>query len=65
VATILLCWVIWTARNGLIFNGIQANVQNCGRSLLQELKLVQLRVKQCLQSSFELWIVSLNLDPPL
>lgn len=57
VAVILLCWSIWTARNGLIFNGIHPSVHNCKRTFLQELKLVQ-----SLQTNFESWISSLNLD---
>jgi hypothetical protein len=29
VAVILMCWSIWVARNDLIFNGIQPNIQSC------------------------------------
>ena len=62
VAVILMCWSIWTVRNDFIFNGVQPSVQNCRRKFFSELRLVQQRVKQSLQTSFELWILSLSSD---
>jgi len=62
VAIILMCWSMWSDRNDLIFNGIQANIQNCRRKFLEEIRLVQHRVKQSLQTDFHAWILSLNLD---
>lgn len=54
--------VIWSTKNDLIFNRIQPSVQNCRRKFFSELRLVQHRVKQSLQTSFESWILSLNSD---
>jgi hypothetical protein len=62
VAIILMCWSIWVTRNVLIFNGIQPSVQNCKRVFLIELRLVRYRIKQSLQSKFDLWINSLFPD---
>lgn len=62
VATVLMCWSIWSARNDLIFSGIQPSIQNCRRKFLEETRLVQHRVKQSLRTNFESWILSLNSD---
>ena len=61
VATILMSWAIWAARNDLIFKGLQPSIERCKAILFKELRLVLFRVKPSLLPSFELW--SHNLIP--
>jgi hypothetical protein len=44
IGVILMCWVIWTARNDLIFRGIQPNLQICRALFLKEVLLLSTRV---------------------
>jgi len=54
IATILLCWTIWKARNEMIFNNNQMSIHDC-----KELRLVSFRVKQRLSVPYDLWIQNL------
>ncbi|KAG0515218.1 hypothetical protein BDA96_10G259800, partial [Sorghum bicolor] len=65
VAIILMCWSIWTPKNDLIFNGDQPTVHNCRRKFFSEISLVQHRVKQSLQTSFNSWISTISPDVQL
>lgn len=58
---ILVCWAIWLARNELIFNARQTSLQECRRGFFKEIKMVNLRVKSSLSSSFDQWLQSLEM----
>jgi hypothetical protein len=60
VAVILLCWSIWTARNGWIFKNMHPSIQNCKQSFLTELRLVLHRIKPSALPRFELWMHSIS-----
>ncbi|PVH34302.1 hypothetical protein PAHAL_8G190100 [Panicum hallii] len=53
---ILLCWAIWTSRNGFIFEGIQPTVDGCCRTFKKELDLLQHRVKIKHKQHLEEWL---------
>ena len=61
VTIILMCWTIWLARNEIIFNGNQLNLQDCRRTFFKEVRLVSLRVKTSLSTLFDQWIQSLEM----
>lgn len=58
---ILIRWVIWTAKNELIFRNNQMNLSDCRTSFFKEGKLIGLRVKDNLSFLFDQWIESLEL----
>jgi len=58
VLVILTCWSIWVARNNCIFNSLQPSVTDVKETLLQELRLVKLRIKKEQQPIFSQWIRS-------
>lgn len=58
---ILICWTIWLARNELIFNARQISLSECKRFFVTEIKLLSLRVKPSLSSSFDQWLHSLEI----
>jgi hypothetical protein len=60
-ALILMCWVIWTARNELIFNANQFSLNDCRSFFFRETKLVGLRVKDGLSHEFDQWLDSLEM----
>jgi hypothetical protein len=60
-ALILMCWVIWTARNELIFNANQFSLNDCRSFFFAETKLVGLRVKDGLSHEFDQWLDSLEM----
>ena len=55
---ILLCWTIWTARNELIFQGIQPSLGQCRATFKKELALLMHRVKAKHKPQLEEWISS-------
>jgi len=59
VAIILMLWTIWKARNELIFNNNQIDIQDCKEQFFQKLRLISLRTKEILSGFFDLWIQSL------
>ena len=54
--SILLCWTIWTARNDLIFQGIQPSLGQCRATFKKELLLLMHRVKAKHKPQLEEWI---------
>jgi hypothetical protein len=58
-AVILICWSIWSARNDLIFKGIQPTIGNAIRLFQKEILLLLHRVKARLKVQFEQWIQGL------
>jgi hypothetical protein len=52
---ILMGWTIWTARNDLIFKGLQPNFQLSRRTFQKEIALLSLRAKERSADSFESW----------
>lgn len=59
-AIILMCWTIWSARNDLIFRGMQRSQDDCASFFfLQELSLLKFRVKANLEDQFTSWIQNL------
>lgn len=58
-AIILMSWMIWGARNDIIFNGRQPSINNCKRMFLDELNLTSLCVKVSAAPAFDTWIQSL------
>lgn len=58
-AIILMCWTVWTARNNLIFKGIQLNLADCRRIFMKELLLLQYRIKPSQENQFNSWIQNL------
>jgi hypothetical protein len=61
VAFILMAWTIWLARNELIFNNNQWNLQDCRNCFSKEVNLIRLRVKSSLSVQFDQWLQSLDL----
>jgi hypothetical protein len=57
---ILICWVIWTAWNELIFKANQMSLTDYSRFFFKEGKLVGLRVKEGLSFLFDQWLQSLE-----
>lgn len=57
----LICWVIWTARNELIFRGNQMSLTDCKDFFFKEGKLLKLRVKAGLSTLFDQWIEFLEM----
>jgi len=55
---ILLYWTIWTARNELIFQGIQPSLGQCRATFKKELALLMHRVKAKHKPQSEEWISS-------
>jgi len=53
IAIILMCWTIWTTRNGLVFNNRQMGIQECRNLFFKEIKLVSIRVKVGLSLAFD------------
>jgi hypothetical protein len=58
-AVVLIWWAIWTARNDLIFEGIQPNVNNARSLFCNEILLLLHRVKSSLAVSFDQWVQNL------
>jgi hypothetical protein len=56
---VLMCWCIWGARNGYIFQSSQPSVQGCKEALIRELQLVKCRINREKRQTFTLWIDSL------
>jgi hypothetical protein len=59
LVSILMCWGIWTARNELIFNGIQPSVESVNGNFKKEMKILSLRAKARFTHTFDLWIQNL------
>lgn len=55
-----MCWTIWIARNEIIFNNNQLNIQQCKDLFFKEMKLVSLRVKADLSADYNQWIKACN-----
>ena len=60
VATILLCWSIWSARNDWIFKGMHPDEASCRRVFFKELNLVSLRVKPSANDRFHSWMQNIQ-----
>lgn len=58
-AVILVCWAIWSARNSLIFEGIQPTIGNARLLLQKEMLLLLHRVRTSLKVQLEQWIQGL------
>jgi hypothetical protein len=58
-AIILLCWAIWSARNDLIFKGVQPSLPACKATFLGALQLLNNRVNSRRAQAFEQWSLSL------
>ena len=56
---ILMGWTIWTARNDLIFKGLQPSFQSSLNTFQKEIRLLIFRAKQSSLHSFESWCLSL------
>jgi hypothetical protein len=56
VMAILMSWSIWTARNNLIFRGIQQNPDSVKANFDKELKITALRAKTRFAAAFDSWI---------
>jgi hypothetical protein len=54
---ILVCWGIWMVRNDVIFRNQNPLLQSCRRYVLEEVKLLLLRVKSSLAPSLNSWII--------
>jgi hypothetical protein len=52
---ILMSWSMWTARNNLIFQGIQPNLQSVQERFKKEFALVVLRAKPSVQQASNQW----------
>jgi O-antigen/teichoic acid export membrane protein len=52
-AVVLICWTIWTARNDLIFKGIQPSLTHARRLFSSEMLLLMHRVKPSLANQFD------------
>lgn len=57
---ILMCWVIWKARNDAIFRQSAPNIQNLKMDFRVELQLLMLRAKRSYSPRFDQWITSLG-----
>ena len=53
---ILMCWSIWTIRNGWIFNNRDPSVQECKAKFCMEFKLILLKAKRSNVLAMELWL---------
>jgi hypothetical protein len=45
MVVILMCWVIWTTRNDLIFKGIPLDLTRAKAIFAKELKILSMRAK--------------------
>lgn len=63
VAIALMCWIVWLARNEIIFNVNQISIQDCRRIFFKEAKMVSLRMKtkSSLSTQFDQWMQSLEM----
>jgi hypothetical protein len=52
---ITACWVIWTTRNGVIFDNGQININHWKRQFKTELGLVCTKAKPSKQSALNFW----------
>ena len=56
---IIMCWIIWKARNGLIFSQVQPSIQDSKREFKNEFVLLLLRAKKKYSPSIGLWLKNL------
>jgi len=59
MVAILMCWAVWTVRNGFIFKNVQPSVQAAKETFKKELSLLSLRAKAKVSVTFDLWIQNL------
>jgi hypothetical protein len=57
---ILMCWMIWKARNDLIFRQIAPNIQMSKQSFKDEFSLLLLRAKKRYFPRINQWIANLT-----
>jgi len=57
---ILMCWVIWKARNDLIFRKINPLILNSKEDFRREIGLLKYRVKHSISNSLDQWIANLT-----
>jgi hypothetical protein len=53
---VLMCWCIWTARNGWLFNGEDPKVDGCKQLFKKEFALVILRAKPRRVQAMQEWL---------
>ena len=56
IIIIIMCWSIWTVRNGLIFRGEEATVQKCRTVFRNVFGLVILCAKKRYLPHIEAWL---------
>lgn len=56
---IVMCWIIWKARNDMIFRQINPQMQTSKASFRDELHLLSLRMKRRNRTEFNQWIANL------
>jgi len=59
MVAILMCWAVWTVRNGFIFKNVQPSVQAAKETFKKELSLLSLGAKAKVSVTFDLWIQNL------
>jgi hypothetical protein len=52
---ILMCWCIWSARNGWFFNAEDPGLENCKHQFKREFALVSLRAKPRRRQQMQEW----------
>jgi len=57
---ILMCWVIWNARNDLIFRQINPLILNSKEDFRREIGLLKYRVKHNISNRLDQWIANLS-----
>jgi len=57
---ILMCWVIWKARNDLIFRQINPLLLNSKEDFRREIRLLKYRTKHIISDSLDQWIANLS-----
>jgi len=53
---ILGCWNIWIQRNGKVFRHEKATIQGWRRNLIQDLKLLLIRMKEGFKPKLQEWM---------
>lgn len=59
-AIILICWIIWIARNEMVFNANQLNLTYCKGIFFKEASLLRFRIKADRSLPFDQWLQTLE-----